>query len=67
MLGRFVVETEGAIGASLDMTLSGSYNYGLTTGTYFTGEASGSWTIIPAPGAIALMGLAGIAGRRRRA
>ena len=67
MIGRFVVDTDGAIGASLDMTLSSSYNYGIGTGTFFTGEASGSWTIVPAPGAFALMGLAGIVGRRRRA
>ena len=28
--------------------------------------ASGSFTVVPAPGALALLGLAGVAGRRRR-
>ena len=29
-------------------------------------SASGSFTVVPAPGALALLGLAGVAGRRRR-
>jgi MYXO-CTERM domain-containing protein len=31
-----------------------------------TSNAAGSFTVLPAPGALALLGLAGIAGRRRR-
>ncbi|MBC8203706.1 MAG: PEP-CTERM sorting domain-containing protein, partial [Planctomycetes bacterium] len=29
-------------------------------------ELGVTWTIVPAPGAMALLGLAGLAGRRRR-
>ena len=43
--------------------VDGPVTVGLTTG--FT--ASGEFTITPAPGALALLGLAGLAGRRKRA
>ena len=36
---------------------------GLTTGS----SATGSFSVVPAPGALALLGLAGLAGRRKRA
>lgn len=36
------------------------------TGTQTTSTADGSFTIVPAPGAIALLGVAGLASRRRR-
>jgi hypothetical protein len=40
----------------------------LVTISFSTGfEASGEFTITPAPGALALLGLAGLAGRRKRA
>lgn len=64
-VGRFVVESAGAIGTSLSFDSQMSYNYGIGTGTYF-GNGANSWEIIPAPGAIALMTLAGIVSRRRR-
>jgi len=40
-----------------------AFNQGLGTPTIF---GTGSFAIVPAPGAIALLGLAGLAGRRRR-
>ena len=46
--------------------LTVSFNQGLGTPTQFS--TGGSFTIgVPAPGAVALLGLAGLAGRRRRA
>jgi hypothetical protein len=46
--------------------LTVSFNQGLGTPTQFS--TNGSFTIgVPAPGAVALLGLAGLAGRRRRA
>ena len=48
----------------------GSYQGGLTigsgSGTVTGSSASFSFTVVPAPGALALLGLAGIAGTRRR-
>ena len=41
------------------------YNYGDATGAYF-GDMGGNFTFTPAPGALALMGLAGLGVRRRR-
>jgi len=64
-VGRFVVDAADAIGESINFSASMSYNYGIGTGTFF-GEGSGSWEIVPAPGALALLGLAGISARRRR-
>ena len=46
--------------------LSISFNQGLGTATQF-GEGKGFTIGVPAPGAVALLGLAGLAGRRRRA
>ena len=67
-IGRFVVAYDASvIGETLNMTTNGSYNFGIGTGTFFMGETSGSWTIVPAPGALALLGLAGVVSRRRRA
>ncbi|MCE2863950.1 MAG: hypothetical protein LW690_16045 [Opitutaceae bacterium] len=44
-------------------TLTAGYNNGAGGGVqFFTGQ----FTLVPAPGAIALLGLAGLAGRRRR-
>lgn len=64
-VGRFVVDSAGAIGEEITFTSQMSYNYGIGTGTYF-GDESGTWTIVPAPGALALLCLAGLATRRRR-
>ena len=41
----------------------GSATIGFSSGSF----ASGSFTVTPAPGALALLGLAGLAGRRKRA
>jgi hypothetical protein len=60
-IGQFVVEN----GKTWDISVSVGFNHGLGTPTEF---ADGGFTIgIPAPGALALLGLAGLAGRRRRA
>ncbi|NQY92323.1 MAG: hypothetical protein HRT46_11805 [Deltaproteobacteria bacterium] len=64
-LGRFVVSDNDAIGESLTFSLSLGYHYGPGTGTFFAG-GSNSWAIVPAPGALAFLGLAGLAPRRRR-
>ena len=62
LIGRFAVEGSASpdmVGSTLEVT----WNQGLGT----NGQ-QGAFTVaaIPAPGAIALMGLAGLAGRRRR-
>jgi hypothetical protein len=64
-VGRFVVDTAGAIGESISFDSQMSYNYGIGTGTFF-GQGSDSWDIIPAPSALALLGIAGVISRRRR-
>ena len=64
-LGRFVVSAADAIGESISFSADISYNYGIGTGTFF-GNGSDSWTVVPAPGALALLGLAGLTARRRR-
>ena len=45
-----------------DAFVYGSYSLAFTTGSSVTG----SFTVVPAPGALALLGLAGLAGTRRR-
>ncbi len=58
MIGRFSsTETFDLIGSAISVT----WNQGLGT----TGD-QGDFTVTPAPGALALFGLAGFAGRRRR-
>jgi MYXO-CTERM domain-containing protein len=64
-LGRFVVTNIDAIGESISFSAMMSSNYGIGTGTYFD-SGSDSWEIVPAPGALALLGLGGIVARRRR-
>jgi hypothetical protein len=60
-IGQFVTDP----GKTWDITVTVGFNHGLGTPTSF---ADGGFTIgIPAPGALALLGLAGLAGRRRRA
>jgi hypothetical protein len=58
LVGRFSYDGEFSIEGS---TLEVTWNQGLGTG----GQQAG-FTVIPAPGVLALLGLAGIAGRRRR-
>ena len=66
-IGRFVVTgDEARAGANFDIAGSVGYNYGDATGAYF-GDMGGNFTFTPAPGALALMGLAGLGVRRRRA
>ena len=49
------------------LTISGSaVAGGVASGTVTGSSASFSFSIVPAPGAMALLGLAGLAGRRRR-
>jgi MYXO-CTERM domain-containing protein len=58
LIGRFSFEGDFTLAGS---TLLTSWNQGLGT----PGQATGV-TVVPAPGALALLGLAGLAGRRRR-
>jgi len=70
-IGRFV-KTGITTAASLNFAANLGYNQGSGTPSQFAfnnGQGSGpSFTVsyVPAPGAIALLGLAGLAGRRRR-
>jgi len=66
-VGRFVVSgAEARGGANFDVSGTVGYNYGESTGAYF-GDGGGNFTFnIPAPGALALLGLGGLATRRRR-
>ena len=58
MVGRFAtLDAADLVGTTLEVT----WNQGLGTG----GQQA-SFTVTPAPGAVALLGLAGLAGRRRR-
>jgi MYXO-CTERM domain-containing protein len=58
LVGRFAYAGDfSLIGSTLEVT----WNQGLGT----PGQQAG-FTVVPAPGAIALLGLAGVAGRRRR-
>ena len=61
LIGRFSSTTDAP--SMLGTSLSATWNQGLGTG-----GSSGSFTVaaIPAPGALALLGVAGLAGRRRR-
>ena len=67
-IGRFVVTgDEARAGANFDMAGSIGYNYGSGTGS-FNADVAGNFTYeIPAPGALALLGLGGLCSRRRRA
>ena len=50
------------------MTVSGALASGSSVSFAFSSgsSAGGTFTVVPAPGALALLGLAGVAGRRRR-
>lgn len=66
-VGRFVVTGEEARnGANFDVSGTIGYNYGSGTGSFNT-DVSGNFNYIPAPGALALLGLGGLCSRRRRA
>ena len=67
-IGRFVVSGDEARGgANMDIAGSIGYNYGSGTGS-FNADVGGNFLFeIPAPGALALLGLGGLCARRRRA
>lgn len=60
LLGQFVIDRNGNAG---NWTITAGYNDGVAGSAvqFYTGTFS-----LPAPGAVALLGLAGLAGRRRR-
>lgn len=70
LIGQFVVHADFAETARLDVVLAQTANSGLGTPTFPQTVFSGNfgWTSgpVPAPGALALLGLAGLAGGRRR-
>ena len=53
---------QGGITVSGNLDGASSVNFSFLSGS----SAGGSFTVVPAPGALALLGLAGVAGRRRR-
>ena len=68
-IGRFVVTgDEARNGANFDVMGTIGYNYGAGTGS-FNDDVSSNFFYgeIPAPGALALLGLGGLCARRRRA
>ena len=67
-IGRFVVTgDEARNGANFDVMGTIGYNYGSGTGSYNNDVDSNFYYDIPAPGALALLGLGGLCARRRRA
>ena len=62
LLGQFVINDAAAI----TMFLKVGYNNGVAGSPVQFGEGTFTLGQIPAPGAVALLGLAGLAGRRRR-
>jgi uncharacterized protein (TIGR03382 family) len=66
-IGRFVANDDGIDNKFLNITASQTNNQGLgTPGVQGTGTGSFQFCVIPAPGALALLGLAGLVGGRRR-
>jgi hypothetical protein len=67
-VGRFVVTgDEARNGANFDVNGTIGYNYGSGTGSFNTDVGGNFFYNIPAPGALALLGLGGLCSRRRRA
>jgi hypothetical protein len=67
-VGRFVVTGDDARnGANFDVSGTIGYNYGSGTGSFNTDVGGNFLFEIPAPGALALLGLGGLCSRRRRA
>jgi hypothetical protein len=62
-LGQFVVDRDAVIGS---FNLKIGYNSGVTGAPVQFAETTFALGAIPAPGAVALLGLAGLVGRRRR-
>ena len=62
-LGQFVL-SQGHEGRTYSLTIG--YNNGVAGSPVQFGDGQFSFGVIPTPGAIALLGLAGLAGRRRR-
>ncbi len=58
LIGRFAYDGDFDLAGS---TLSVTWNEGIGTGA-----EQATFTVVPAPGAFALLGVAGLAGRRRR-
>ena len=66
-IGRFTVTGDQArANASFDVAGTIGYNYGSGTGS-FNADIGDSFTYVPGPGALALIGLGGLCARRRRA
>jgi MYXO-CTERM domain-containing protein len=61
LVGRFSIVGIPASAVNLNVSGSAAFNTGQNA------AGSGSFAYVPAPGALALLGLAGLAGRRRRA
>ena len=66
-IGRFTVTGDQARdGAAFSVAGTIGYNYGQGTGS-FSADIDDSFTYVPGPGALALIGLGGLCARRRRA
>ncbi len=63
LLGQFVLSSS----ANMVLFMKVGYNNGIAGSAVQFGEGTFTLGAIPAPGAVALLGLAGLAGRRRRA
>lgn len=67
-IGQFAVSGDDArSGANFDLIGNVGYNYGAGSGAFFAYDVGGNYNFIPAPGALALLGMSGLCLRRRRA
>ena len=65
--GHLVVAGAGTMGSNILWNASMSIKDGVTSATDQRISGGGGWAAVPAPGALALLGIAGFASRRRRA
>jgi hypothetical protein len=65
--GHLVVVGAGTMGSNILWNASVSIKDGVTGATDQRISGGGGWAAVPAPGALALLGIAGFASRRRRA